>query len=134
WRDGRRGQDGWGRYTRRRKWYRDAELVEASPSTDITPIPTPKPIPIDNTTDPDLNHLTKLSSNLSVASSTDPTLVEGDGSHEYAASVASDNTDAASTRSKRSWFKKSKRTKSSSGSVSGATVVSDSGTSGTRRS
>ncbi|KAK4126921.1 Pex24p-domain-containing protein [Parathielavia appendiculata] len=29
WRDGRRGQDGWGRWTRRRKWYRDAELVEA---------------------------------------------------------------------------------------------------------
>ena len=28
--DGRRGQDGWGRYTRRRKWYRDAELVETS--------------------------------------------------------------------------------------------------------
>lgn len=28
WQDGRRGQDGWGRYTRRRKWYRDAELVE----------------------------------------------------------------------------------------------------------
>lgn len=28
WNDGRRGQDSWGRYTRRRKWYRDAELVE----------------------------------------------------------------------------------------------------------
>ena len=28
WNDGRRGQDGWGRYTRRRKWYRDAEPVE----------------------------------------------------------------------------------------------------------
>ncbi|EDU51145.1 peroxisomal membrane protein PEX31 [Pyrenophora tritici-repentis Pt-1C-BFP] len=133
WRDGRRGQDGWGRYTRRRKWYRDAELVEASPSTDITPIPTPKPTPIDNNTDPDLNHLTKLSSNLSVASSTDPTLVEGDG-REYAASVASDNTDAASTKSKRNWFKRKRRTNSSSRSVSGATVVSDSGTTGTRRS
>lgn len=30
WNDGRRGQDGWGRYTRRRKWYRDAELIETS--------------------------------------------------------------------------------------------------------
>jgi len=29
WNDGRR-QDGWGRYTRRRKWYRDAELVEVA--------------------------------------------------------------------------------------------------------
>ncbi|CAG9999302.1 unnamed protein product [Clonostachys byssicola] len=28
WGNGRRGQDGWGRWTRRRKWYRDAELVE----------------------------------------------------------------------------------------------------------
>ena len=34
WNDGRR-QDGWGRYTRRRKWYRDAELVEVSPGSDI---------------------------------------------------------------------------------------------------
>ncbi|PHH81919.1 hypothetical protein CDD82_7521 [Ophiocordyceps australis] len=28
WQNGRRGQDGWGKWTRRRKWYRDAELVE----------------------------------------------------------------------------------------------------------
>lgn len=28
WRDGRRGVDGWGKYTRRRKWLRNAELVE----------------------------------------------------------------------------------------------------------
>ncbi|TVY18339.1 Peroxisomal membrane protein PEX30 [Lachnellula arida] len=41
WQNGRRGQDGWGRYTRRRKWYRDAELVEVSGSTEITPSPTP---------------------------------------------------------------------------------------------
>jgi hypothetical protein len=31
WNDGRRGQDGWDRYTRRRKWYRDAELVDTQP-------------------------------------------------------------------------------------------------------
>ncbi|KAK7756350.1 hypothetical protein SLS62_001576 [Diatrype stigma] len=30
WQNGRRGQDGWNRWTRRRKWYRDAELVEVS--------------------------------------------------------------------------------------------------------
>ncbi|KZL74392.1 integral peroxisomal membrane peroxin, partial [Colletotrichum incanum] len=30
WQNGRRGADGWGRWTRRRKWYRDAELVEVS--------------------------------------------------------------------------------------------------------
>lgn len=42
WEHGRRGQDSWGRYTRRRKWYRDAELVEAStptPSQISTPTP-----------------------------------------------------------------------------------------------
>ena len=41
WKEGRRGLDGWGRYTRRRKWYRDAELVEVSSSTEVTPSPTP---------------------------------------------------------------------------------------------
>ncbi|KAI1076862.1 Pex24p-domain-containing protein [Whalleya microplaca] len=33
WQNGRRGADGWGRWTRRRKWYRDAELVEAADSS-----------------------------------------------------------------------------------------------------
>ncbi|KAM4062765.1 integral peroxisomal membrane peroxin domain-containing protein [Hirsutella rhossiliensis] len=32
WQNGRRGQDGWGRWTRRRKWFRDAELVEVDMS------------------------------------------------------------------------------------------------------
>ncbi|KAL5118068.1 hypothetical protein ACEQ8H_004055 [Pleosporales sp. CAS-2024a] len=127
WRDGRRGQDGWGRYTRRRKWYRDAELVEATPSTEVTPVPTPKHAPVVDT-DSDPNHLTKLSSNLSVASAStaDKTLVD------EAASTISD-TDAASTKSKRrSWFKK--RTKSTGGgSVSGVTVAS-AGTEGSLRS
>ena len=121
WRDGRRGQDGWGRYTRRRKWYRDAELVEATPSTEVTPMPTPKHAPIEDSTDSEVNNLTKLSSNLSVASATTaPTLVADD------ASVLSD-TDAASTKSKRSWFKKKRRSKSTGGgSVSNATVASSS--------
>jgi hypothetical protein len=40
WNDGRR-DDGWGRYTRRRKWYRDAELVEVNLSEASTVVPTP---------------------------------------------------------------------------------------------
>lgn len=36
WNDGRR-TDGWGRYTRRRKWYRDAELVDCAVSTSSNP-------------------------------------------------------------------------------------------------
>lgn len=121
WRDGRRGQDGWGRYTRRRKWYRDAELVESTPSTDVTPVPTPKHAPLDDPADPEVNNLAKLSSNLSVASLT---LADD-------ASVVSD-TDATSTKSKRSWFKKKRRSKSSN-SVSMATMASES-TGGSRRS
>lgn len=41
WQGGRRGVDRWGSYTRRRKWYRDAELIEVSSSTEITPARTP---------------------------------------------------------------------------------------------
>lgn len=36
WQDGKH-EDGWGRYTRRRKWWRDAELVEITPSTETSP-------------------------------------------------------------------------------------------------
>lgn len=121
WLHGRRGQDGWGRYTRRRKWYRDAELVEATPSTEVTPVPTPKHAPVNDTSDLDPNQLTRLSSNLSVASSTDPTLVDD---REYAASMLSD-TDGASTKSKRNWFKKKRRSKSTGGSIDNATIASD---------
>jgi Integral peroxisomal membrane peroxin len=41
WNDGKRDADSWGKYTRRRKWYRDAELVEVTPSTEVTPSATP---------------------------------------------------------------------------------------------
>jgi Integral peroxisomal membrane peroxin len=40
WQEGRK-DDGWGRYTRRRKWFRDAELVEVTNSTEVTPSVTP---------------------------------------------------------------------------------------------
>lgn len=57
WQNGRRGQDGWGRWTRRRKWYRDAELVEVdeAPAVIITgdgamdiadPVKPTKPAPL----------------------------------------------------------------------------------------
>ncbi|KAI5919555.1 integral peroxisomal membrane peroxin-domain-containing protein [Camillea tinctor] len=36
WQNGRRGADGWGRWTRRRKWYRDAELIEKVPMASTT--------------------------------------------------------------------------------------------------
>ena len=37
WRFPRRGQDGWGKYTRRRKWARDAELIEVNPAATSVP-------------------------------------------------------------------------------------------------
>ncbi|KAI0129771.1 integral peroxisomal membrane peroxin [Xylariales sp. AK1849] len=43
WNGGRRGQDGWGRWTRRRKWYRDAELVEVEDDEADADQPTPTP-------------------------------------------------------------------------------------------
>ncbi|KAI1373102.1 Pex24p-domain-containing protein [Hypoxylon crocopeplum] len=48
WQNGRRGSDGWGRWTRRRKWYRDAELVESDDRTSPPPpeLPArPRPVP-----------------------------------------------------------------------------------------
>jgi hypothetical protein len=63
WQNGRRGQDGWGRYTRRRKWYRDAELVEVTPSTEITPSSTPAPPEVDTIHNPE----TKSSANTGTA-------------------------------------------------------------------
>ncbi|KAI1359527.1 integral peroxisomal membrane peroxin-domain-containing protein [Xylaria arbuscula] len=44
WQNGRRGIDGWGRWTRRRKWYRDAELVEVEEEEDDD-LPSPSPPP-----------------------------------------------------------------------------------------
>ena len=44
WRDGRK-IDGWGRYTRRRKWVRDAELVEVSPSDEASDADEKNPPP-----------------------------------------------------------------------------------------
>ncbi|KAI0408499.1 integral peroxisomal membrane peroxin-domain-containing protein [Xylaria palmicola] len=43
WQNGRRGNDGWGRWTRRRKWYRDAELVEVAVGEEELPSPSPPP-------------------------------------------------------------------------------------------
>ncbi|KAL5606510.1 uncharacterized protein BROUX77_003703 [Berkeleyomyces rouxiae] len=40
WQNGRRGVDGWGRWTRRRKWYRDAELVDIDELSDNDDVAT----------------------------------------------------------------------------------------------
>ncbi|KAF2019549.1 Pex24p-domain-containing protein [Aaosphaeria arxii CBS 175.79] len=133
WRDGRRGQDGWGRYTRRRKWYRDAELVEVTASTEVTPSPTPKIDPVDDSAP-------LATSNSSTTppkrgSPPDSLDLSARPPSEYATSIASD-TDAASTRSRRSWFKRHKhsRSRSRNGSDIAPTIASSTSTDVSRRS
>ncbi|KAI9891055.1 MAG: peroxisome- protein [Vezdaea aestivalis] len=96
WRDGRRGQDGWGRYTRRRKWYRDAELVEVTASTEITPSPTPVP---------DDSKLRGQSTATLASSSSAKISGAGDNS-----SHSDSDTASSDVRSKRRWFRKNKKT------------------------
>jgi len=112
WHDGRRGKDGWGRYTRRRKWYRDAELVEVTPSTDDTPSPTPR-AHVSSTSDN--NHNTNPPTTPSTAappsdidSTTDAppdytSQADGDGS-----TTAIDNGSVTSSqqRKQRGWFRR----------------------------
>ncbi|KAF1999640.1 Pex24p-domain-containing protein [Amniculicola lignicola CBS 123094] len=121
WRDGRRGQDGWGRYTRRRKWYRDAELVEITPSTEVTPIPTPRLDPIADAEEPATPTRGPIQRGPPASLEAPP---NGGPSPECAASVT-DDTDAASTKSRRSWFKKHARSRSKNGSDKAATIASD---------
>ncbi|KAF2115744.1 integral peroxisomal membrane peroxin-domain-containing protein [Lophiotrema nucula] len=149
WRDGRRGQDGWGRYTRRRKWYRDAELVEVTPSTEVTPIPTPKLDPVPDHAEPGTPTPSSKGPKLpprpdipprpssSALSDSQATIVaNGNGGSEYAGSISSDHdTDAASTRSKRSWFKRRKaRSRSRGNSDTAPTIASSTDSNLSKRS
>ncbi|KAK5146062.1 hypothetical protein LTR04_001124 [Oleoguttula sp. CCFEE 6159] len=107
WRDGRRGQDGWGRYTRRRKWYRDAELVEVTSSTEITPSPTPQPA-ASSSNRPTLSE---------PASPTPPTLPPRDLPPDYSTATR-DGADGGSNKAqKRGLFKKHNRASSEKSAV-----------------
>ncbi|KAI9881237.1 MAG: peroxisome- protein [Pleopsidium flavum] len=102
WNDGRRGQDSWGRYTRRRKWYRDAELVEVTASTEVTPNLTPNPP----------NHPGATLSEAENASNNAPP--------EYA-EVAEDEGDTSSTKArKRRWFRRGSKSSLTSNGQSGS--------------
>ncbi|KAF2274107.1 Pex24p-domain-containing protein [Westerdykella ornata] len=137
WRDGRPGQDGWGRYTRRRKWYRDAELVEVTPSTEVTPMPSPKLEPGANSTEPAAPSPLQAqvsSDSGSKGDSTNESTMGGTTLHAHS------DTDAASAHSKRSWFKKKQKRRSRSRSRSGkgsdkaVTIASSTSTNVSRRS
>ena len=103
WNDGRRGQDGWGRYTRRRKWYRDAELVETGPG-----------VSLDGSTD------------TLRPSSTTP--VKSTGISLHKAMPSKDGDDSGSSSSKRKPFFKrrgSGRSAHSSSDFSGTTTLAN---------
>ncbi|KAF2432755.1 Pex24p-domain-containing protein [Tothia fuscella] len=103
WRDGRRGKDGWGRYTRRRKWCRDAELVEITPSTDITPSPTPSSISIS-----EHETLDGTDDNTTLAEST--ATIQAPPSSVGASTAVEDDTDGVSVntaKSRKRWFRRS---------------------------
>jgi hypothetical protein len=136
WRDGRRGVDGWGRYTRRRKWLRDAELVEVTPSTEITPSPTP--------------HLRPSVHNSETGSTDfaeDGTPLAPESNHQSHGAMplterypADDGTDTSTNGKvrKRKWFQKSgggsKSPSTKSGAASASQVsVSGSGDTGSSR-
>ncbi|KAK8001270.1 integral peroxisomal membrane peroxin [Apiospora marii] len=108
WNNGRRGADGWGRWTRRRKWYRDAELVEVNPeveelsgsSTPAEPTVSPPPPELPARPAPPRHDVTinepktLLSSSVQSASS-DPGHSQTSNEHEK----DNDETDTASVLS-----------------------------------
>ena len=103
WNDGRRDVDSWGRYTRRRKWYRDAELVEVTPSTEITPSPTPNP-----QTNPDQAMLSEVEDEKGSA---------GRGKISTPSVTSTTDEDANSVKSKKQgWFAKKERRQSADSS------------------
>lgn len=104
WQNGRRGIDGWGRYTRRRKWYRDAELVEVSPSTEITPLPSPSRNPsIPPSTTASTPNAPPLPPRIDLSSST--TTILGTSPSNSITSIPEKDTDSTSINSKDSSLK-----------------------------
>lgn len=105
WRDGQRAQDGWGKYTRRRKWVRDAELVDAEPAAAAK-----TSVAVDGTAVPQTADSSSNMDTSSVATGTD---------------VGSPSL----SKNRKSWFGRSPRDDlftrprgSSSGSMGGSTV------------
>ncbi|KAL8732817.1 MAG: hypothetical protein Q9181_003809 [Wetmoreana brouardii] len=97
WNDGRRGQDGWGRYTRRRKWYRDAELVQIPESEMSSSVTTLVPS----------------------TSSMDPSVAAADTSR-----MAKDSEDSSSSQMrKRGFLSRARRSSAQSGTYSASSTL-----------
>jgi len=113
WRNGRRDKDGWGRYTRRRKWCRDAELLEITPSTEITPSPTPKIGPANS----EKQNQSAVDADAGITDSPPP---------EYSAHTPEESAslNSASSAKRKGWFR---RSSGATKSVDSATMGSGSG-------
>ncbi|KFA55871.1 hypothetical protein S40293_06949 [Stachybotrys chartarum IBT 40293] len=79
WQNGRRGSDGWGRWTRRRKWYRDGELVEVDPS-EIHELESTALKPNASTTALPSPGYSTMGERMVASNQSEPTLVQTDGS------------------------------------------------------
>jgi Integral peroxisomal membrane peroxin len=128
WNDGKRDADSWGKFTRRRKWYRDAELVEITSSTEVTPNATPNEAAFLSEAENDTNRKIKSPSpkkdpahqkTPSVSSSLQP-----DNLNNNNDSTTTIDPDSPKTTTKRkSWFgssgrdKQERRDSKSSGSI-----------------
>jgi len=108
WRDGRPGADGWGRYTRRRKWYRDAELVEITPSMDTPRAATPTPSDRAPLVD-DGGH---VDSNTTPSFSPERTSPSNQNVRINDTTLLATNKAASSTSSRTGWFGKQKSNRS----------------------
>ncbi|KIW66629.1 hypothetical protein, variant [Phialophora macrospora] len=122
WEDGSK-EDGWGRYTRRRKWYRDAELVEATPSVEDTPSGSPAQLSSD-TEEGKIKKAKDFAKGLGdsqVTITAAEPAVERPTESDPKADDASSTTKSAASKKSSSWFSKRDRSdsKSSSGKNTG---------------
>lgn len=121
WRYPRRGQDGWGKYTRRRKWVREAELVDIDPDDlpvrdveqgpDIVELKESSPAPPKLPPRPLPHARGKSSSKLGVAAS--GSAAASGSTAEGGASLSSANTPLdtpVGSPSKKGWFGRKRTT------------------------
>ncbi|KAI9728112.1 MAG: peroxisome- protein [Cirrosporium novae-zelandiae] len=101
WNNGRR-QDGWGRFTRRRKWWRDAELVEDEGPSHLE-------VPLENKEETDVDPSVKDSGDTGGPGleKTGTAATESTTGGETA-SISSVSTNMTKKSKRKSWFRKNK--------------------------
>ncbi|RVX68692.1 hypothetical protein B0A52_07119 [Exophiala mesophila] len=126
WTDGSR-EDAWGKYTRRRKWYRDAELVEATPSLEPTPGGTPTQ-PLSDTEEDKVKKAKAFAQGVG-ASYKSVTSEVSSGDRTPAEGTKSTEDGSVQTKPKKATWFKSNRDRSDSKSSSGKNTAQFSNTS-----